>query len=453
MTFVKCIGGIMPKVYKLIVNAVNKVSEKIDIELIYQLMNKNKGTFTEILVTYIIATVTNVIAAREYFQFGEFVTEILNISNFSIMLMWLGIVMLALFRIIYYILEKFVIRIHTGYKLSKILMDNTDDIFSEIKDYGGYSWGKNKTLMCCDNLIKGWTSKQIVIDCVTSHKKKSSEWLSDNNWEQEYIEYMSGSSAEKIISHRNNNQRWMIEDIQQNYSKNDKKIFISLQKTDYCTTSFVWNKFRSKDEHSKKLVQQVFSIKKGSYLPHSFCLHLVIVTSDKKVVTTVISNNKSNDYAGSIAVTLGEQIEDTDFNNNTGFCDNFVERWVIRALNEEFGIDASQYEYITGKDSISVLAFDFEGDIYNISLMTVLNLTVTYDQFAREVNRNPEKDKEYDEMKGLNLKKIPYILWLGDKLENGKYVYHPSSYLRLYLTYIHYYGIKKFVKEYEKAGK
>ena len=107
-------------------------------------------------------------------------------------------------------------------------------------------------------------------------------------------------------------------------------------------------------------------------MPHSLCLHLVIVTSDEKVVTTTISNNKSNDYSESIAVTLGEQIEDTDFLKTTGFYEDFIERWVKRALKEEFGIDGSQYIYITGKDSINVLSFNYEGDIYNISLMVVL---------------------------------------------------------------------------------
>lgn len=67
------------------------------------------------------------------------------------------------------------------------------------------------------------------------------------------------------------------------------------------------------------------------------------------MVVTSISRFKKNDYAFTKAVTLGEQIESTDFENQTSFHDDFIERWIKRALSEEFGIDEKQYHTITGK--------------------------------------------------------------------------------------------------------
>lgn len=192
--------------------------------------------------------------------------------------------------------------------------------------------------------------------------------------------------------------------------------------------------------------------KKKEYLPHSLCLHLAIVTADKQVVVTSISRFKKNDYAFTKAVTLGEQIESTDFENQTSFHDDFIERWIKRALSEEFGIDEKQYHTITGKNAIHVLALDFEGDIYNFSFMVVLDLKVKYEVFKDEVYRNPARDKEYDRMEGMPLEKIPEELKRWEKKEE-RTQYHPSSYLRMYLTYIHYYGIKNFIKAYEEAVK
>lgn len=417
-------------------------------ERLYYYMNKQRSALTGFVVTYIIATITNVITAQQYTSFLLIIAEMINFNNFSIVLMWVGIIFVIFYNIIYFILDRYVMKMKTGYQLTKILTENTEYIFDDVREYRGYSWGKDKTIICCDNIIKGWDPKQIVIDRVIVHDKGNEYWNAFEGIDKEYSDFMKSDIAKDIINHGNNNKRWMIEDIYQNYSKDNKKIYISLRETDYCTASFVWNMYKKDTKLAERLVKQMFRIKKSNYMPHSLCLHLVIVTSDEKVVTTTISNNKSNDYSESIAVTLGEQIEDTDFLKTTGFYEDFIERWVKRALKEEFGIDGSQYIYITGKDSINVLSFNYEGDIYNISLMVVLNVTVSYKQFVTEANINPERDKEYDEIGFVNLRDIPKIL-KKYKCDNGeKCIYHPSSYLRLYLTYIHYYGIKRFVKEY-----
>ena len=80
--------------------------------------------------------------------------------------------------------------------------------------------------------------------------------------------------------------------------------------------------------------------------------------------------------------------------------------------------------------------------------MVVLDLKVKYKTFKDEVCRNPARDKEYDRMEGMPLEKIPKELKRWEKKEE-RTQYHPSSYLRMYLTYIHYYGIKNFIKAFE----
>ena len=207
-------------------------------------MNKQRSALTGFVVTYIIATITNVITAQQYTSFLLILSEMINFNNFSIVLMWVGIIFVIFYNIIYFILDRYVMKMKTGYQLTKILTENTEYIFDDVREYRGYSWGKDKTLICCDNIIKGWDPKQIVIDRVIVHDKGNEYWNAFEGIDKEYSDFMKSDIAKDIINHGNNNKRWMIEDIYQNYSKDNKKIYISLRETDYCTASFVWNMYK-----------------------------------------------------------------------------------------------------------------------------------------------------------------------------------------------------------------
>ena len=422
-------------------------------EKLYRWLTNNKSTCNEIMLTYILATVTNVLSGQEFSTIGDYFIEFIS-NNFSIILMWIALVLVIVLNIFYHFAEQYVIKMQESYKLKNIITQNSDPLYQDIAEVSGYSWGTNRTLLCCNNIIQGWRPEQFVVEKLNvSHMpfvpEESSEQQKKLNGM--YQSYMAGAEAQDIIRHGNNNSRWMIEGIRPNFNKKEKKIYLRLRETDYCTTSCVWQAWAKDDPviEKKQRLKDTFCSQSREYLPHSLCLHLVIVTADERVVVTTISRFKKNDYAFTKAVTLGEQIEAIDFENRTSFHDDFIERWIKRALSEEFGIDEDQYHAITGKNAIHVLALDFEGDIYNYSLMVVLDLKVKYEDFRVEVCRNPARDKEYDRMEGMPLREIPGELKRWQKKEE-RIQYHPSSYLRMYLTYIHYYGIKNFVKAFEE---
>lgn len=411
-------------------------------EKIYQWINRNKSTCLEIVITYVIATVTNVLSGQEFATVRDFFSEFIK-WNFSIGLMWGALVGIIVMYIFYYLMGQWIIKQQTSHKLKNIILQNADAIYNEITDASGYAWGTNRTILCCDNIIQGWKPEQFVVE-----KLEVAHMLLEPKLQDVYQEFME-EQGKNIERHGNSNNRWMLQNIIPNYNKNEKKIYLQLQETDYCTTSCIWDAWRKDSPaiEKRQRIKDAFLSQSREYLPHSLCLHLVIVTADERVVVTTISRFKKNDYAHTKAVTLGEQIEVTDFQNATGYYNDFIERWVKRALSEEFGIDEEQYKAITGKEAIRVLALDFEGDIYNYSLMVVLNLRIKYDRFKDEVCRNPARDKEYDWMEAMLLKDIPKELKRWREAEKDK-EYHPSSYLRMYLTYIHFYGIERFVKEY-----
>ena len=55
--------------------------------------------------------------------------------------------------------------------------------------------------------------------------------------------------------------------------------------------------------------------------------------------------------------------------------DDFLTTWTERAIREEFGIE--DYDRIVNNNSIRALAFDFEGDIHDIALVTIVSLRET----------------------------------------------------------------------------
>lgn len=418
-------------------------------ERLYRWLTDHKSNCNQIILAYVLATVTNVLSERKFSTIVDYFSEF-KTNNFSIIIMWIGLALVIAMNIFYHFEGQHVIKMQESYKLKNIILQNSDPIYRGIAEVSGYSWGTNRTLLCCDNIIQGWEPEQFVVEKLNVSPMP----FTQQKLNALYQSYVAGAAARDIIEHGNNNSRWMIEGIQPNFNKTEKKIYLQLRETDYCTTSCVWQAWAKDDPaiEKKQRLKDTFGAQKKEYLPHSLCLHLAIVTADKQVVVTLISRFKKNDYAFTKAVTLGEQIESTDFENQTSFHDDFIERWIKRALSEEFGIDEKQYHTITGKNAIHVLALDFEGDIYNFSFMVVLDLKVKYEVFKDEVYRNPARDKEYDRMEGMPLEKIPEELKRWEKKEE-RTQYHPSSYLRMYLTYIHYYGIKNFIKAYEEAVK
>ena len=72
-------------------------------ERLYYYMNKQRSALTGFVVTYIIATITNVITAQQYTSFLLILAEMINFNNFSIVLMWVGIIFVIFYNIIYFI--------------------------------------------------------------------------------------------------------------------------------------------------------------------------------------------------------------------------------------------------------------------------------------------------------------------------------------------------------------
>lgn len=174
------------------------------------------------------------------------------------------------------------------------------------------------------------------------------------------------------------------------------------------------------------------------YLPNSLCMHLLIESMDNKVVLALISESKRNDNPGTWAATLGEQLDLEDFTDGTNYYDNFVVRWMRRAFQEEYKFDDEMYADIVDESSLKCLSIDFESDRYNFALFCTVQLRYTFDTIYEKV-KVLLSTEEASKLKGIRIDEIPEILMKYADTEKRRQ-YHPSTYLRLLLFYVHKYG-------------
>ena len=148
-------------------------------------------------------------------------------------------------------------------------------------------------------------------------------------------------------------------------------------------------------------------------------------------------------------MSIGEQLELADFLDQRDFQTDFVSEWTRRAVCEEFGLSEDQYEKVFDQKSLRVLALDLEMDLYNFSLVCVIRLNQSCEQFKRLVNSTIEQ-KEISDIGEMDPDEIPAVLMEYPKNKNE---YHPSSYLRLLLFYVHRNGHKRTCDAFLKAKK
>lgn len=254
---------------------------------------------------------------------------------------------------------------------------------------------------------------------------------------------MKRSSFQKVIREGNNLPRFMLLESWTNFDKNNRKLLMSIGRTEWSQTSYVWDVFGKKEGNeirsSELMKEYAGGIANGPqsepYLPNSLCLHLLIETNDSKVILTRISQGKRNDNPGTIAATLGEQLEMKDFLDGNNFHEDFILRWVQRSFKEEYKFDEITYYDIVDESSVRVLSLDFESDRYNFALLCVVRINCSFKTFQDKESTTLSTD-EASELMPLNIDDIPKEL---NKYKDTKEVinYHPSTFLRLLVFFIH----------------
>ena len=307
----------------------------------------------------------------------------------------------------------------TARHMTEAFERNTNSIFDAVTDKGGYSWGMNKSII--QNISGGWQLKNVRVE---EWNREPFEFNCSEHIAA-YEEFLSSKECEAIMLKGKNHTRWMLTGYDAAYDK----LFLSIQKTEWRQTQFVWHHLLCEEAKRKKAITDFFEEEISEY-PNSLCLHLVLIDNENNVVASKIKKRKKDDYPGKIAITIGEQLNETDYTS----AENFMLQWLRRALREEFGLTEEKIPQYVDEDSARIMTLHLEGDIYNFALICCVRLHSTTKQLYDFYQINRSSEDEFDELFPISTDEIPSILQNSNQLQNA---YHPSSFIRLLFAYLY----------------
>ena len=310
-----------------------------------------------------------------------------------------------------------------NHTLKEAMDAHTSSVFVDVSHLGGYSWGENKSVI--QNLDGGWLLENVVMESVDPDRF---EFEAED--QPGYEAFFESEEFQKEVRRGRNQVRWMLTE----FGNYQNKLFLSVKETEWSQTQYTWHHIFRDEERKKGAITRFFEEEYSEY-PNSLSLHLVIVDTDNAVAATVIKRRKKNDYPSSIAVTLGEQITESDF--RAGLKDNFVLQWMRRAFFEEFGFDEREYHRYVSEGTARVMSLDMEGDIYNLALVCCVKINCTCQQLGEYYAMHRSADEEFDRIFPIPAEDIPGILKHSEELALQ---YHPSSFLRLLFAYVYITG-------------
>ncbi len=421
-------------------------------EVLYKRLYGLRWSVFEYWIIYFISVVMNYLGEREVLS-GEqtFCQEITDLANPPVFMLVVITLMMALFYTLLAISGYYTRKSEPVGAFTDLMKEYSDEI-AHAKITGGLVWGEDRTLWKAPNIVIGIAPQDVR---VVEYSDKMFTFA-DSGLRAACKRFEASKGFEKTLALGNNLPRFMLTKYSSNFNKEEPILSLQLRKTSWAQCQFVWhNRYLKKKNREQRLLEWTRSIvaehinsglKVANY-PNSFCLHLIIETKDGNVLITEISKEKSNDYPTTKAVSIGEQLELADFLDQKDFQTDFVTEWTRRGVCEEFGLSEDQYEKYFDQKSLRVLALDMEMDIYNFALVCVIRLSQSCEQFKRLVNSTIEQ-KEISDIREMTPDEIPTVLIGYPKNKNE---YHPSSYLRLLLFYLHKNGYKRTCKAFMKA--
>lgn len=116
--------------------------------------------------------------------------------------------------------------------------------------------GEGKTVEICSDIIFGWNPDNVIVE---SYENEMYSFYADEDKlkkfgtksyyfsEEDWLRFKDTDKFKAIIKKGNNIQRFMLKDCSKNYNKKNRKLLISLGRTEWSQTSYVWDRFGKAD--------------------------------------------------------------------------------------------------------------------------------------------------------------------------------------------------------------
>lgn len=270
------------------------------------------------------------------------------------------------------------------------------------------------TLQQTPELIEGWKVNEIDIS-FDSKRFEIPKMKLEN-----YLHYYKANY--KLKGFENDGTKFMTINNPKSFT-DSPNLRIELQECTFSQVQFYKDELVPKEKEN--LIKKLFEDLSFAF-PHSISLHLIIITRDRQILTTLRSG-KVEYFPKTWSVSVEEQLDKKDFVDGS---DNVLKRWLKRLLEEEIGIDESDYS----TTNFRLLSLFLESKIMNVSFCGLIKLELSSEELQKILQVKPKKDQEFTEWRFLNYSQ------LKKEFLNPSKDYHPSSNYRIFMTLLHKYG-------------
>jgi hypothetical protein len=280
-----------------------------------------------------------------------------------------------------------------------------------ISPYLGIGWGDTLSLQDCPNLREGWPVSQVSLAFL-----RDTTFAFSRDMKRAYHKYFKENYKKKHFERDNPN--FMLEKNPTAFSDSPSLSMHVLQ-TRYSEVAFNRHMIRHQPGDRDALIKDLVLGSLAPSFPHTLCLHMVVVTSDDKIVT-VKRSPKVDCFPNTWSVSVEERLKLEDLSGDPR---TTCSRWAFRLLKEELGLVRPAYHV----DDLKILSVFLEADYLNVSLCGYAQLQIDSVELGKRLLAGPRTDHEFTEVNFLEFDKTHLIR----ELLRPSRQYHPTSAYRL----------------------
>jgi pyrimidine deaminase RibD-like protein len=287
-----------------------------------------------------------------------------------------------------------------------------------ISPYPGLGWGDSLSLQESPGIRDGWPASKVRI------RLYRDPFVAPRNKASAYKQFVKGADRQASRSA----QSYMLTKNPVSFS-DAPDLSLTVRPVAYNLVQFSRNTIATIGADRSILIDDLVRGSLSASFAHSLCMHVIIVTSDKKVLLTQRSP-KVDYYPETWSASIEEQFSAHDL---TGPRERAISHWASRSLKEELGLTIRAYH----EDNFRILSVFLEGGILNCSVCGYVELRITSHELETVLRGMQRTDYEFIDWRFLDLDKETI---LGELFQPSR-VYHPTVGYRLLQTYLKNFGV------------
>lgn len=307
-------------------------------------------------------------------------------------------------------------------------------VSEDIRSFTGPALQSALTLRLCPDVMRGWLMREINIYHSTNIFPLPQDQMVD------YKKYCDDVSEYQRL--HLDDSKIMLSARPTAYS-DSPDLSLETKETSYGHVQFYKDVVSQKAKERVSLIQELVTGRSTAIsFPNTLCLHMIVVTDDKKLLITRRAPDMSW-HPNLWSCSIEEQIASKDLAGDGSLA---VERWGKRALLEELGLTEQSYL----EANLRILSVFLEGDILNVSLCGMVDLNMSSEQLSRVIRGLPRMDYEFHAWDYLNYEDNELI---GEILNpSPRMEYHPTSRYRMLMALIRKNGLPINAERFFRGG-